>query len=114
MKRNVGREESEVKTSVEKELSSTSTLIQDKGVLDTWFSSELLPSLTMGLQDDDDPDFRVFFLKHSLKPDYDILFSWVVRMAKMSLWICWKLPLSGVIFLIIVRYENGANKSKSE
>lgn len=110
----VGREESEVRAKVEKETTATFTLIQDEDVLDTWFSSGLLPFTTMGWPDVEDPDFKVFFPNHCLETGYDILFFWVARMAMMSVWMCDKLPFTEVIFHNIVRDENGEKMSKSK
>lgn len=89
-------------------------MIQDEDVLDTWFSSGLLPFTTMGWPDEKNLNFETFFPNHCLETGYDILFFWVARMVMMSLWMCDKIPFKEVIFHNIVRDENGEKMSKSK
>jgi valyl-tRNA synthetase len=61
-----------------------SRLIQDKDVLDTWFSSGLWPFSTLGWPDDT-PDLRTYYPTSLLISGYDILFFWDARMIMMGL-----------------------------
>ena len=60
-------------------------LEQDKDVLDTWFSSALLPFTTLGwpnaTRDDD-----VFYPNSLMITGFDILFFWVARMIMLGCW----------------------------
>ncbi len=61
------------------------TLMQDTDVLDTWFSSALLPFTTLGW-----PvatrDEEVFYPNSLMITGFDILFFWVARMIMMGCW----------------------------
>ncbi|HXN98810.1 MAG TPA: class I tRNA ligase family protein, partial [Candidatus Acidoferrales bacterium] len=59
-------------------------LIQDKDVLDTWFSSALWPFSTLGWPDDTE-DLRTYYPTSLLISGYDILFFWDARMIMMGL-----------------------------
>jgi valyl-tRNA synthetase len=59
-------------------------LIQDKDVLDTWFSSTLWPFTTLGWPDDT-ADLRTYYPTSLLISGYDILFFWDSRMIMMGL-----------------------------
>ncbi|MGD0402863.1 MAG: valine--tRNA ligase [Candidatus Acidiferrales bacterium] len=59
-------------------------LVQDKDVLDTWFSSALWPFSTLGWPDDT-PDLRTYYPTSLLISGYDILFFWDSRMIMMAL-----------------------------
>ncbi len=52
---------------------------QDEDVLDTWFSSWLVPFSSLGWPDDT-PDLRAFYPGHTLVTAPEILFFWVARM----------------------------------
>jgi len=56
---------------------------QDNDVLDTWFSSGLLPCSALGWPDDT-PDLDAFFPNTLLITGFDILFFWVARMIMMN------------------------------
>ena len=90
------------------------TLEQDEDVLDTWFSSGLLPFSTMGWPDNDKLDMRAFFPGDLLETGHDILFFWVARMVMMSLELTDKLPFTTVYLHPMVRDEEGAKMSKSK
>jgi len=59
------------------------TLEQDIDVLDTWFSSGLLPFSAMGWPDNV-PDLQSFYPTSLLITGFDILFFWVARMIMMG------------------------------
>ncbi len=56
---------------------------QDSDVLDTWFSSGLLPSSALGWPDPT-PDLDAFYPTTLLITGFDILFFWVARMIMMN------------------------------
>ena len=90
------------------------TLVQDEDVLDTWFSSALLPFSNFGWPDVSSEDFKAFFPNTMLETGYDILFFWVARMAMMSLMLLDTLPFKTVLLHNIVRDEEGQKMSKSK
>ena len=59
------------------------TLEQDSDVLDTWFSSGLLPSSGLGWPDAT-PELDAFYPTTLLITGFDILFFWVARMIMMN------------------------------
>ncbi|HXY51638.1 MAG TPA: valine--tRNA ligase [Terriglobales bacterium] len=60
-------------------------LEQDKDVLDTWFSSALLPFTALGWPEAS-RDLEVFYPTSLLITGFDILFFWVARMIMMGCW----------------------------
>ncbi len=58
-------------------------LEQDSDVLDTWFSSGLLPCSALGWPDKT-PDLDAFYPTSLLITGFDILFFWVARMIMMN------------------------------
>ncbi len=58
-------------------------LEQDTDVLDTWFSSGLLPFTTLGWPEKT-RDLEVFYPTSLLITGFDILFFWVARMIMMG------------------------------
>ncbi|MDR0674785.1 MAG: valine--tRNA ligase [Mycoplasmataceae bacterium] len=82
--------------------------IQDKDVLDTWFSSGLWPiALTSqhGLED--------FYPIDMLVTGYDILFFWIARMFFQCGYISRQIPLKNIFFHGLVRDESNRKMSKS-
>src|SRR5947199_1435703 len=64
---------------------SSTKLEQDTDVLDTWFSSALLPFTTLGWPNAT-RDLDVFYPTSLLITGFDILFFWVARMIMMGCW----------------------------
>ncbi|MFI5087876.1 MAG: valine--tRNA ligase [Terriglobales bacterium] len=62
---------------------ASTSLEQDPDVLDTWFSSALLPFTTLGWPDAT-RDLEVFYPNTLLITGFDILFFWVARMVMMG------------------------------
>ena len=111
----VGRNTEEVKKAVEaKHPGVQFELEQDEDVLDTWFSSALLPFSNFGWPNEADPNFTSFFPNTTLETGYDILFFWVARMVMMSLLLTDKLPFQNVLLHNLVRDENREKMSKSK
>jgi len=78
------------------------TLIQDEDVLDTWYSSGILPFSSLRWPDDH-ADFKEFFPTALLETGHDILFFWVARMVMMTLEVTDQLPFKEVFLHAIVR-----------
>ncbi len=64
-------------------------LEQDPDVLDTWFSSGLLPASPLGWPDQTD-DLKRFYPTSLLITGFDILFFWVARMVMMNTYFMWR------------------------
>ena len=64
---------------------SSSNLEQESDVLDTWFSSGLLPFTALGWPDAT-PDLAAFYPTSLLITGFDILFFWVARMIMLGCW----------------------------
>jgi valyl-tRNA synthetase len=65
----------------------SSELVQETDVLDTWFSSGLLPFSSFGWPGEDDkptPDLAAFYPTDLLVTGFDILFFWVARMIMLG------------------------------
>ncbi|BFZ19992.1 hypothetical protein BsWGS_23031 [Bradybaena similaris] len=124
------RSESEAKDKLEKEHGLKSAeVVQDADVLDTWFSSSLLPFSTFGWpKSTSDPsaektnssalcesiaDLSRYFPQTLLETGQDILFFWVARMVMLSLELTGQVPFKQVLLHGMIRDAQGRKMSKS-
>ncbi|KAJ1900702.1 hypothetical protein LPJ66_001297 [Kickxella alabastrina] len=83
------------------------SVVQDDDVLDTWFSSGLLPLTVFG------PARGTRALSSVLETGQDILFFWVARMAMLCTYFAQMPPFSTVLLHPMVRDSQGRKMSKS-
>ncbi|KAA0184796.1 Valyl tRNA synthetase [Fasciolopsis buskii] len=88
-------------------------LEQDPDVLDTWFSSALLPFTALGWPDQTD-DYKRFYPMTLLETGQDILFFWVARMVMLALQLTKSLPFVEVVLHGLVCDSRGKKMSKSK
>jgi valyl-tRNA synthetase len=108
----VARSEEEALEQARSHYGEDVALEQDPDVLDTWFSSGLLPFTSLGWPEQT-RELERFYPSSVMETGFDIIFFWVARMMMMGLHFMKEVPFRTVFLHAMVRDEKGQKMSKT-